>query len=82
MKSQKLLESFTVYCVEHPELRFWQALRAWSGVFGQVPWVIPSCAHEWKEPLDSQFDNEVFCTKCKVVGDRDPATGEVYYPAT
>lgn len=24
------LESFTKYCKENPELRFWQALRNWS----------------------------------------------------
>jgi hypothetical protein len=31
MKSYKLLESFVMYCTEHPEQRFWQALRNWSG---------------------------------------------------
>lgn len=38
MKSQKQLESFTAYCQEHPELRFWQALCNWSGysrVYGE-----------------------------------------------
>lgn len=30
-KNGKLLESFTKYCLEHPELRFWQALTCWSG---------------------------------------------------
>jgi len=30
VKSQLLLESFVVYCQEHPEERFWQALRNWS----------------------------------------------------
>ena len=30
-KNAKLIESFTDYCVEHPEFRFWQALRNWSG---------------------------------------------------
>ena len=25
------LESFSQYCVDHPEQRFWQALRNWSG---------------------------------------------------
>ena len=29
-KNQKLLESFTAYCKQYPELRFWQALRVWS----------------------------------------------------
>lgn len=31
MKSQKQLESFTAYCKLHPEERFWQALKNWSG---------------------------------------------------
>lgn len=31
MKSKKLLDSFTKYCMDHPELRFWQALRNWCG---------------------------------------------------
>jgi len=25
------LDSFVKFCTENPELRFWQALRAWSG---------------------------------------------------
>jgi len=30
-KSAKLLDEFITYCVEHPQERFWQALRNWSG---------------------------------------------------
>jgi len=30
MKSQTLLQSFVTYCQDHPEERFWQALRNWS----------------------------------------------------
>jgi len=30
-KNVKLLKSFTRYCTKHPEERFWQALRNWSG---------------------------------------------------
>jgi len=30
-KNKKLLNDFTKYCSAHPELRFWQALRNWSG---------------------------------------------------
>ena len=30
-RNSKLLEDFTRYCQEHPEQRFWQALRNWSG---------------------------------------------------
>jgi hypothetical protein len=31
VKSENLLNSFTYYCKANPELRFWQALRNWSG---------------------------------------------------
>lgn len=31
MKSKKTLDSFVTYCENHPEERFWQALRNWSG---------------------------------------------------
>ena len=31
LKSRACLSSFIRYCVTHPELRFWQALKNWSG---------------------------------------------------
>lgn len=34
-KNSKQLADFREFCVTHPELRFWQALRAWSG-FGFI----------------------------------------------
>lgn len=30
LRSEPTLWSFVKYCVEHPEERFWQALRNWS----------------------------------------------------
>lgn len=30
-KNARLLGDFVRYCAEHPEQRFWQALRNWSG---------------------------------------------------
>jgi len=30
-KNSKVLADFTEYCVRNPELRFWQAVRNWSG---------------------------------------------------
>lgn len=30
MRSEEALVSFVRYCYEHPEQRFWQALRNWS----------------------------------------------------
>lgn len=29
-KNIKVLFDFTLYCLRHPELRFWQALQRWS----------------------------------------------------
>lgn len=31
-KNKELLESFSEYCIAHPEQRFFQALRNWVGV--------------------------------------------------
>lgn len=31
-KNKDLLADFAKYCEEHPEERFWQALRGWAGV--------------------------------------------------
>jgi hypothetical protein len=31
-KNKETLASFVAYCREHPEQRFWQALRNWAGV--------------------------------------------------
>jgi len=31
MRNKKLLDSFVAYCNEHPQERFWQALRNWCG---------------------------------------------------
>ena len=47
-KNMKLAFSFYEFCVEHPELRFWQSLRAWSG----VPYVLTSNYFE-----SNMFDN-------------------------
>lgn len=30
-KNQNTLQSLTEYCEAHPEQRFWQAVRNWSG---------------------------------------------------
>ena len=30
-KNSRLIASFKIYCEEHPEERFWQALRNWCG---------------------------------------------------
>ena len=30
-KNETVLNDFAAYCAENPDLRFWQALRNWSG---------------------------------------------------
>lgn len=30
-RNSELLKSFTKYCQDNPDLRFWQALRNWCG---------------------------------------------------
>lgn len=44
------------------------------------------CSHDWREPIDTQFCNELYtevkCTKCGMVGEKTIATGEVFFPAT
>ena len=30
-RNSEVLNSFVQYCQEHPDQRFWQALRNWSG---------------------------------------------------
>jgi hypothetical protein len=32
-RNSKVLASFTAYCKAHPQERFWQALRNWSGAY-------------------------------------------------
>jgi len=37
-KNEKLLKSFTKYCIKHKEERFWQSLRNWS----RIPFIYAS----------------------------------------
>ena len=43
------------------------------------------CPHDWKE-TDSQFSNEKYtevkCVLCGMVGEKEIATGKVFFPAT
>lgn len=45
-KNQKLLNEFAEFCEKHPELRFWQALRAWA----MTPFLL----------FSTHFDGEMF----------------------
>lgn len=42
MRSQPTLDEFVKYCQEHPEERFWQALRNWSKAGSVLWWDQPS----------------------------------------
>jgi len=37
--------------------------------------------HVWEE-VESQFENDVRCVNCGMPGDKDPVTGNVFFPAT
>ena len=37
-KNKETLVDFIKYCLDHPELRFWQALRNWSGYWFIFAW--------------------------------------------
>lgn len=48
MRSEPLLQSFIEYCKDHPEQRFWQALRNWC----KWPFV---CVADGTETLDTFY---------------------------
>lgn len=58
-KNSKVLDSFVEYCNNHPDERFWQALRNWSG----FPFIM---ATNWKAGIgnrsihDYDFDTFYF----------------------
>ena len=56
-KNKKQLESFTKYCVEHPQERFWQALRSWSGSqFILKAESFDMDTNEWVEVVDTFWE--------------------------
>lgn len=56
MKScnRELLASFWDYCCDHPEERFWQALRNWSG----HTYVLTARTHEFHGAIDTFYREE------------------------
>lgn len=60
MKSEKLLNDFSEFCYYHPELRFWQALAAWSGhtICARLSWVGGDDREESTEYLDTYYWRE------------------------
>jgi len=54
IRSAEALESFIKYCREHPEERFWQALRNWS----RCDFILGSYEHPYEnrfEPVDTFY---------------------------
>jgi hypothetical protein len=49
-KSETLLNEFALYCIAHPDERFWQALRNWSQMcfIMAIPWDGPNASDEAK----------------------------------
>lgn len=56
MKSEELLNDFTTYCRDHPEQRFWQALRNWA----DYPFILAADGmyEAWKDIKDTFYFNE------------------------
>lgn len=48
-RNEKIL-NFVTYCANHPEERFWQALRNWSG----HNFILASSAKDWEEIADKK----------------------------
>ena len=56
-RNSVVLRSFVRYCEEHPELRFWQALRNWSGY--NFVLVTNECP-VFKDQIDTDTLNDTF----------------------
>lgn len=55
MKSEAVLHDFVVYCHEHPQERFWQALRNWS----KFSFIFGAMTHENESLVDTfYFENK------------------------
>lgn len=61
-KNINLLKEFTEYCTLHPQERFWQALRNWSGAdlvqFVRGLWDSDTFYWEKKDEFDKSVDEE------------------------
>ena len=53
MKNKETLDSFVKYCKAHPEQRFWQALRNWSG-YDSI------CATRYDSTIDDEYALDTF----------------------
>lgn len=52
LRSGRTLTSFVLYCIAHPEERFWQALRNWCGYAFVYAAHTPGTPHDtfsWEE---------------------------------
>jgi len=57
-QNEKVLKDFIKYCERHPEYRFWQALRNWSGFNFILGSILPSGSN-------SSFDTFYFTKRNK-----------------
>jgi hypothetical protein len=55
IRSREPLSSFIHYCVTHPEERFWQALRNWSGYHYILTSEVPIYKVNDETPLRDTF---------------------------
>ena len=59
-KNSKFLREFVEYCLDNPELRFWQALRGWSGaesiLYHKGSSTLDTFYLENKTPLKKDFE--------------------------
>jgi hypothetical protein len=46
-RNSETLADFAAFCLQHPELRFWQALRVWADVYSVL--VTPSAGKTYGE---------------------------------
>lgn len=69
-EARKAAERIRMYSGELP--------REWVGRWPE--W--ERCQHVWRFPVDSQGENDVYCSICHCPGEVTPETGEVFWPTT
>lgn len=65
MKNRETLNSFVRYCQKNPELRFWQALRSWSGFSFIFGWDCISDSNELRDKASALGMEDTFYFKGK-----------------
>jgi hypothetical protein len=61
-KNWRLMNLFMVYCIEHPDERFWQALRNFSGAdfitYTKGTWEVDTFYWDDKDEFNKSVDEE------------------------